>query len=99
MPSVPTTRPSLFLSGESVKSGLLCRALLQAIEQLRAMLALIDFAHPSVLDHQNAIGFLRQPIVMGHHDERDSVLPIHLAHDIEDLVSGAAVEVPGRFVG
>ena len=54
--------------------------------------------YPPVLDHQDAICFLSETIVVCDHDEGDSIFAVHLSHDIEDLITGPAIEVACWFI-
>ena len=63
------------------------------------MLVLVDLMDPTIFDHQDTVGFLGEAIVVGHHDERDPVLTVHLTHDVEDLIARPAIEIPRRLVG
>src|SRR5262245_60130717 len=74
-------------------------SLFQAGEELATVLVLVDLMHPPIFDHQDAVRFLRQVIVVRHHDEGDPVLTVHLAHHVEDLIARTAIEIPRRLVG
>src|SRR5215469_2552382 len=54
--------------------------------------------YPPVFDRQDTISLLGEAIIVRNHYESDSLFAIHLAHDVEDLVTGSAVEISGRLV-
>lgn len=62
------------------------------------MRALVYFLYPAVVDRQDPIRLLCEAIVAVSHDKSDSLFPISLRHDVEDLVTGSAVEIPSRLV-
>src|SRR5262245_46794963 len=72
---------------------------LQAAEELSPVLGLVHLVHKPIFDHQDTVRFLGQAIVVRHHDERDPILTVHLAHDGEDLIARPAIEIPRRLVG
>ncbi len=52
----------------------------------------------TVLDKQHPVCCPRESLVVRNHDEGDAALQIHLAHEIKHFLTGAAVEVAGRFI-
>src|SRR5205823_12823492 len=54
---------------------------------------------PPVLDVQDAIGDVEDPVVVGHQEHGASVTPGQHAHQVHDLPSHLAVEGGGGLVG
>ncbi len=52
----------------------------------------------SVFNQQNAISRLRESFVMRNHHKGDATFLIHLAHQMKNFLTGAAIEIPCRFI-
>ena len=56
-------------------------------------------AHPAVADGHRPVDLVADERVVGRHDDRDAELAVEAAEQVEDLVRGRGVELPGRLVG
>src|SRR5262245_33647253 len=57
------------------------------------------FAYAAVFDQQDAVSCLCQPVIVRDHDKRHTDVPVHLAHQGEDGLTGPAVEVACWLIG
>src|SRR5262245_10137384 len=62
------------------------------------MCILLQFPEHAILDQQDAVRRLREPLVVRNHDEGDTALAIYLTHQGKHFCPRAAIEVASRLI-
>ena len=54
---------------------------------------------PAAVEPEDTVALLGQPLVVGHHDHRDALLPVETPEEAVKTGPGLPVEVPAGLVG